>query len=136
MRSSSVGAAPTPRRSCLVVPGSSPKMLAKAAGVDADELVLDLEDAVVPAEKEAARALVVEALASEPLDGRAVAVRVNGPWTSWCHADLIALATAPRPPATIVLPKVECAGDLAFAERLIDGAQRTVRRASPIRLQA
>jgi citrate lyase subunit beta / citryl-CoA lyase len=124
------------RRSCLSVPGSSEKMLAKAPGLGADELVLDLEDAVAPDAKDAARALVVEALATDAFAGRTVAVRVNAPGTPWCHADVVALATAPRPPASVVLPKVEGAGDLAFADRLLDGAERAAGRDRPLRIQA
>src|SRR5918912_1143601 len=124
------------RRSCLSVPGSSEKMLAKAPGLGADELVLDLEDAVAVDGKDAARALVVEALASEAFAGRRVAVRVNAPGTPWCHADLVALAGAPAPPLSVVLPKVESAGDLAFADRLLDGAERAAGTARPIRVQA
>ena len=55
----------TARRSCLSVPGSSERMLAKAPGLEADEVVLDLEDAVAVDGKEQGRALVVEALAGE-----------------------------------------------------------------------
>jgi citrate lyase subunit beta/citryl-CoA lyase len=126
-----------PRRSCLSVPGSSEKMLAKAPGLGADELVLDLEDAVAPEAKEAARALVVQALASDAYAACTVAVRVNQPGTPWCHEDLAALARAPRPPASVVLPKVEGPGDLAFADRLLDGAERGAGHEPPVmRIQA
>jgi citrate lyase subunit beta/citryl-CoA lyase len=54
-------------------------------------------------------------------DGRRVAVRVNAVGTPWCHRDLIALAELDRPPASVVLPKVESAGDIAFVERLLTG---------------
>jgi citrate lyase subunit beta/citryl-CoA lyase len=111
-------------------------MLGKAPTIGADELVLDLEDAVAADGKEAARALVVDVLASEAFAGCAVAVRVNAPGTPWCHADVIALAGAPRPPASIVLPKVESAGDLAFIERLLDGAERASGRTAALRVQA
>jgi citrate lyase subunit beta/citryl-CoA lyase len=124
------------RRSCLSVPGSSEKMLAKAPGLGADELVLDLEDAVAPEAKDAARGLVVEVLASDAFVGRTVAVRVNAPGTPWCHGDVVALAAAPRPPASLVLPKVEGAGDLAFADRLLDGAERAAGGDRPLRIQA
>ncbi len=51
-----------PRRTCLAVPGSSPRFLEKARGLPVDEVFLDLEDAVAPAAKPAARGAVVEAL--------------------------------------------------------------------------
>jgi citrate lyase subunit beta / citryl-CoA lyase len=124
------------RRSCLSVPGSSEKMLAKAPALGADELVLDLEDAVTPEAKDGARELVVAALATEPFAGLNIAVRVNAPGTPWCHDDLIALAAAPRPPASVVVPKVESAGDLAFADRLLDGAERAAGCDRPLRIQA
>jgi len=124
-----------PRRSCLSVPGSSEKMVAKAPGLGADELVLDLEDAVAPAAKAQARALVVAALAEGRVPASRVAVRVNAPGSPWCHADLIALASAPVPPASVVLPKVEGTGDLAFADRLLDGVERGFAT-RPLRVQA
>ena len=114
----------TPRRSCLAVPGSSERMLAKAPSLGADELVLDLEDAVAPADKQAARGRVTRLLE----EGLRASVRVNAPGTPWCHRDLIALGSRP---ASIVLPKVEGAGDLAFADRLLTGVG-----AAGVRLQA
>jgi citrate lyase subunit beta / citryl-CoA lyase len=127
---------PPSRRSCLSVPGSSERMLAKAPGLGADELVLDLEDAVVAAEKESARELVLRSLAGGQLRGRQVSVRVNAPRTRWCHADLIALAAAPAPPAAVVVPKVESAGDIAFAGRLLDGVEHAAGSERPLRVQA
>ena len=84
-----------PRRTCLSVPGSSQKMIDKAKHLPADEIFLDLEDAVAPDAKEAARTRVAEALA-EPgwARGRLRGVRVND-WTSpWTHADLIEVVSA------------------------------------------
>jgi citrate lyase subunit beta/citryl-CoA lyase len=128
------------RRACLVVPGSAPQKLAKAAAVaarlGADEVVIDLEDAVPPAGKERARAAVVEALGALDWSGVALAVRINAPRTPWCHADLAALAAAAPALRSVVVPKVEGAGDLAFAERLLDGAEAAAGRAVPLRVQA
>lgn len=53
------------RRTCLSVPGSNPRMIEKAKALPADEVFLDLEDAVAPAAKDAARALVAAALAAD-----------------------------------------------------------------------
>ena len=111
-------------------------MLAKAPGLPADELVVDLEDAVAASMKAAARARVVEALASEDWADVAVSVRINAPRTPWCHLDAIALAAIARQPVAIVIPKVESAGDLAFVERLLDGAEAAAGRAVPLRVQA
>jgi citrate lyase subunit beta / citryl-CoA lyase len=118
------------RRSCLSVPGSDERKLAKAAGLAADEVVIDLEDAVAVGAKDAARAATVSALGS--WDGPTVAVRVNAPRTPWCHLDLAALGALARPPVSVVLPKVESAGDLAFVDRLLDGVEEGRR----LRVQA
>ncbi len=123
------------RRSCLSVPGSSAKMLGKAAGLAADEIVIDLEDAVAFSAKDEARALVVDALAGGQLQGRAVAVRINGLDTPWCHRDVVALADGPAAGAlsTLIIPKAQAPRDIAWVERLLEmiGAG-----AKEIRLQA
>jgi citrate lyase subunit beta / citryl-CoA lyase len=117
-----------PRRSCLSVPGSSAQMLGKALELPADEIVIDLEDAVAAPAKDEARDAVAARLSGAGWHGRTVSVRVNGPGTAWCHRDLLALADLP---AAIVVPKVEGPGDLAFVERLLAGAG-----AQRVRLQA
>src|SRR2546427_10394299 len=71
-----------PRRSCLAVPASSAAMLAKAATLQADEVVVDLEDGVAVEKKEAARAN----LATAPALGT-LAVRINGLATTWWRGD-------------------------------------------------
>lgn len=109
-------------------------MLAKAEGIAADEIVIDLEDAVAPAAKDEARAAVTELLGG--WGGAAVAVRVNAPRTPWCHLDLAALGALGDRPGSIVLPKVESPGDLAFVDRLLDGVERAAARAGPLRVQA
>jgi citrate lyase subunit beta/citryl-CoA lyase len=109
-------------------------MLAKAATIAADEIVFDLEDAVAPAGKVEARALVVEALARPEWDRRTVAVRVNALGTPWCDDDLIAMAGSAGAPTSIVLPKVEGPGDLEYADRILAGAELDGR--PPIALQA
>jgi citrate lyase subunit beta / citryl-CoA lyase len=95
------------RRSCLAVPGSSPRFLAKARGLAADEVFLDLEDAVAPAAKEEARRSVIEALRSGDWSGKVRAVRINGVTTRWAYRDVIELAEqAGRHLDVMVLPKV------------------------------
>ncbi len=123
------------RRSCLTVPAGSEKMLRKAIGLPADEIVLDLEDSVAPAGKEAARRLLVETVGSGAFGSRSVAVRVNAVGTPWCHLDIAALSTLDHPGLTIVLPKTASAGDLAFVDRLLDGLEQAAPRAQPIGLQ-
>ena len=123
------------RRACLVVPAAPAAKLAKGATLRADEVVIDLEDAVLAEAKDEARVATVLALAGA-WEADAVAVRVNAIGSPWCHEDLIGLAAAERAELTVVLPKVEHPDDLAFADRLLDGAERAVGRTTPVRLLA
>jgi citrate lyase beta subunit len=123
------------RRACLVVPAAPAAKLAKGASLGADEVVLDLEDAVLPALKDEARVAVAQALAGG-WAAESVAVRVNAIGSPWCHADLLALAASERETVTAVLPKVEHADDLAFADRLLAGAEAAAGRTTPVRLVA
>jgi citrate lyase subunit beta/citryl-CoA lyase len=114
-----------PRRSCLSVPGSSARMHAKAATLDADHVLLDLEDATAPSEKVGARAIVVESLRTLDFGKKAVAVRVNGVDTSWCYRDVVEVVE----PAgdridTVILPKVESPADVFFLDRLLAQIER------------
>jgi citrate lyase subunit beta/citryl-CoA lyase len=120
----------------LVVPGSSARMLAKAREIEADEIVIDLEDAVVMERKRDALSAVLEALSAGSFNASAIAVRVNAPGTPWAHEELIALAALARVPDGVVVPKVQSAGDLAFVDRLLDGAERAAGRTEPLRVQA
>ena len=100
-----------PRRTCLSVPGSSQKMIDKSKGLPADEVFLDLEDAVAPDAKAEARGRVAAALAAPGWAGQLRGVRVNDWTTPWTHADLIEVVSAvgAAPDArldVVVLPKV------------------------------
>lgn len=86
-------------------------MLAKAATLAADEVIVDLEDAVAEADKEAARATAVEGVRARP--GGTTALRVNARGTPWWEDDLRAAAEAR--PDVVVLPKVESPEDVAAA---------------------
>ncbi|MFO1209877.1 MAG: CoA ester lyase [Amaricoccus sp.] len=116
-----------PYRSVLYMPGSRPRALEKARSLPADALILDLEDAVAPAEKPRARELVAEAVRAGGYGGRVLLVRVNGLDTEWGEAD-VAVACAAGPDA-ILLPKVEGPGDLARAAALLEahGAPESCR---------
>jgi citrate lyase subunit beta/citryl-CoA lyase len=94
------------RRSCLTVPGDDERKLAKAAGIDTDEVIIDLEDAVAPDRKDAAREVVARALRDLTWRAATVAVRVNRG-----SADDLALVAEARPDV-VVLPKVESADEL------------------------
>jgi citrate lyase subunit beta / citryl-CoA lyase len=91
-------------------------MLAKAPSLPADEVIVDLEDAVATEDKEAARERAVFALRGERL-GRTTALRVNGRSTPWWEDDLRAAAEAR--PDVVVLPKVESPEDVAAAAELL-----------------
>ena len=109
-----------PRRSALFMPGSNARALEKARGLDADVLILDLEDAVAPDSKAAARETVAAALAAGGYGRREIVLRVNGAGTPW-GTDDIALARR-LPVDAVLLPKVESAAAvLAAAEALGEG---------------
>ena len=109
-----------PRRSCLSVPGSSPKMLSKAPGLPADEVFMDLEDSVAPLAKEEARGNVVQALKEGTWEGKTVVVRVNGVYTRWCAGDLQeVVGNAGQYLDCVMVPKVEQASDVTFVDNLL-----------------
>ncbi len=119
---------PRLRRSELSTPGTSPKMMAKAAESAADLVFLDLEDAAAPAEKEGARAPVVEALTTHDWSGKARAVRINGTHTTWCHDDIIEIVTgAGACLDVIIIPKVKAPRDIWFVETLLDQLEAKLR---------
>jgi citrate lyase subunit beta / citryl-CoA lyase len=109
------------RRSCLSVPGSSERMLAKAGSLPADEIVIDLEDSVTAAAKAEARDLVCRVLAEGRLGGGLLAVRVNAIDSAWWRDDVAALADrAGSAVDSLVVPKVERAEDVLEVERALE----------------
>lgn len=121
------------RRSALCVPAGDDRKLAKALSSGADEVVVDLEDAVAYDGKEWAR----EQLASYawPDDCPRVVVRVNAVGTPWCHRDLETLVDVDAVSA-VVLPKTESRADVGFVERLLDGLEAEAGRSVPLAVQA
>lgn len=99
-----------PRRSVLYMPGANERALEKAKGIDADALILDLEDAVSPEAKADARDRVCAAVTSGEYGHRELAIRINGIGAEW-HADDIAAAAKAGPDAVLV-PKVNSADDV------------------------
>ena len=95
--------------SWLFVPASRPERIAKALASGADAVIVDLEDAVAPAEKDPARAALVAALPGWSAAQRArLLVRINAPGTEWFDADVQALhALCANGCAGVVLPKAE-----------------------------
>jgi citrate lyase beta subunit len=104
-------------RSVLYMPGSNPRALDKARGLEADALILDLEDAVAPSEKSRARELVAEAVETGGYGGRSLMVRVNGLDTDWAGEDLARVCRAG--PQAILVPKVEAAADVIRAAEML-----------------
>ena len=106
-----------PRRSALYMPASNSRAIAKARTLACDVVILDLEDAVAPDAKAAAREAAVVAVREGGFGGRELVVRVNALTTEWGEADCAALA-AVRPDAVLV-PKVDDgAAVAAYASRL------------------
>jgi citrate lyase subunit beta / citryl-CoA lyase len=110
------------RRSCLAVPASSERFIAKARGLPADEVFLDLEDAVAPAAKAQARANAVAAAAGD-WGGRLVAVRVNDATTQWAHRDVLDVVGGGRVDA-VILPKVSSPDHVVWLDLLLGQVER------------
>ena len=105
-----------PRRSALYMPGANARALEKARTLDADCLLLDLEDAVAPDAKTQAREQVCTALEAGGYGAREIVVRVNGLDTEWGHDDLAALSKLATKkdsaPDAILAPKISTAADI------------------------
>ena len=99
-----------PRRSVLYMPASNERALEKAKSIPCDALILDLEDAVAPDAKAAARDAACAAAASGEYGGREVTIRVNGIGTEWHAADMVAVSAAG--PDAVVVPKVSTADEV------------------------
>jgi citrate lyase subunit beta/citryl-CoA lyase len=98
------GSSYRPRRSVLYMPSSNERALEKAKAIPCDALILDLEDAVAPDAKEAARSAAVAAVRSGEYGKRELTIRINGVGTEWHWEDLMAACAAG--PDGIVVPKV------------------------------
>jgi citrate lyase subunit beta/citryl-CoA lyase len=109
-----------PRRSALYMPASNARALEKAKGLDADGLILDLEDAVAPDAKDLAREQACAAIAAGGFGSREVILRVNGLDTAWGHADVAAAAKAGAD--AILFPKISTAAEVARCESALADA--------------
>jgi len=115
-----------PRRTCLSVPGSNPRMIEKAKGLPADEVFLDLEDAVAADAKAAARTRVAAALAGPGWSGQLRGVRVNDWTTPWTYSDVIDVVSAAGADLdVIVLPKVADASHVHALDLLLTQLERS-----------
>ena len=109
-----------PRRSVLYMPGSNARALEKAAGLPADALILDLEDAVAPDAKDLARDQVCKAVKDRRFGRREVIIRVNGLETPWGRSDMEQAARAA--PDAILVPKISSSVDVQRASALLGAA--------------
>ncbi len=109
-------------RSLLFMPGNSPAMLLNADIHGADAVIFDLEDAVAPAQKDAARILVRNALSAMDYQGIQVVVRVNPLGSEYLADDLAAIV--PLQPFAILAPKVNTAADARAVSDMIAGIEQ------------
>ncbi len=109
------------RRSMLFLPGNNPNMLINASTLGADSVIFDLEDAVSPAEKDAARILVRNTMRYMDLAGCEVIVRINSVDTDYWRKDIDIIL--PEKPGLILLPKTSTAEDALTAASYIDEAE-------------
>lgn len=109
-----------PRRSLLYLPASNARALEKARTLAVDGVILDLEDAVAPESKVAARDAAVAAVQAGGFGSRELIIRVNGLDTEWGEEDLAAAAAAG--PDAILVPKINRASDVATCDARLSSA--------------
>lgn len=124
-------------RSILIVPASSWSMIQKAAAATADAVCIDLEDAVAPAEKEAARGNVVRAFKELDFGRKLRQFRMNGLDTSFAYRDLIEVVEeAGDRVDLVVVPKVSAASDIHFVATLLTQIEAAMGLTRPIGIEA
>jgi citrate lyase subunit beta/citryl-CoA lyase len=116
-----------PRRSVLYMPGSNARALDKAKTLPADGLILDLEDAVAPDQKDLARQQIIAAVKAGGYGSREVIVRINSLSGPWGQADLAEIAKLKVD--ALLIPKVSSPGDVMTAARALReaGADESIR---------
>jgi citrate lyase beta subunit len=121
----------------LFVPASKPEMVAKAAASAADAVCIDLEDAVAPAGKPAARGQAVEALTGLDFGRRRRILRINAVETPFAYRDLVEVVEAAGDRLdAVMLPKAGSARDVEFVDTLLGQIERSVGRQRPIGIEA
>jgi citrate lyase subunit beta/citryl-CoA lyase len=124
------------RRCQLSVPGSSEKMMAKAAALDLDYVFFDLEDSVAPDQKKAARDNVVKALNTLDFGRTVCCVRINDTATRFCYGDIIEVVQgAGEKLDLIMIPKVLDADDVLFVDKLLTQLEKDLGIKSRIGLE-
>ena len=125
------------RRSQLSTPGSSEKMMQKAASSRADHVFLDLEDAVAPNQKVGARKKIVEALNTLDWTGKVRCVRINDLTTPYAYEDIIEIVEgAGENLDTIMMTKVQTPADILFADKLLTMMEKKLGLKRRIGLEA
>ena len=115
------------RRSCHAVPGSNPRFLEKAQGLDSDQVFLDIEDSVAPIAKPEARKNIVEVLNTGDWGTRVRTVRVNDWTTEWTYKDVIEVVEgAGANLDCIMLPKVQTAEQVVALDTLLTQIEKTM----------
>lgn len=110
------------RRSMLFLPGDNPRFLAKALASPADALILDLEDAVAPHQKPAARLAVAQALRTQDFGAKEKAVRINSLSTPYGREDVETVV--PARPHALVVPKVNGPQDVQEVDDLVAAVEK------------
>ncbi len=110
------------RRSMLFLPGNTPNILINGDALGADAVIFDLEDAVSPDEKDAARILVRSAISALGFRGCEIIVRINAIDTPYWEEDLREII--PLRPALIMPPKTSCAQDVLTVDARIAALER------------
>ena len=124
---------PRVNRSELAVPGSSPQLFEKAASSAVDAVFLDLEDAVAPDQKEAARKNVIQAINEIDWGGKALSVRSNGLDTQYMYRDVVeVLEQAGDRLDLIMIPKVGTAADVYAVDMLVTQVEQAKKRTKRI----
>lgn len=124
------------RRCELAVPGSSEKMMAKAAAMDLDYVFLDLEDAVAPSEKVASRQKIVQALNENDWGTTVRCVRINDLETHLAYEDVIEVVEGARENLdVIIIPKVRSAFDVKWVALLLDQIETKIGMEKTIGLE-
>lgn len=123
-------------RSVLATPASNPRMVANALASAADVAMLDLEDAVAPAEKAAARRAAIAAVGEADWGRKPRVVRINAPDTPFCYRDLVELGEAVGERLdVVVVPKVDRPADVHFVDRLLSQIETGRGLTRPIGLE-
>lgn len=125
------------RRSILSVPGHRASMHEKAAASAADVIMLDLEDSCPVAEKTAARSVVLDSIRSLDWSGKTLTLRINAVDSPFALRDLTDIIPhCDGKLDTVVVPKVESAGDIAFVDRALSALETEGRLEIPIGIEA